>query len=436
MIHIGLVIWSPHITGGLQKVGFALVNAMIARGHAVTVFYRRRRGQTLQPPAELHADAVLCPLDLDRSVCLSPEGPAYLKQARERLVSSGIDVLAALFSWDSLLFFPYLLRGTDIPLLVSEHNNPTIINTERWNAYERHACLTAADGIHTLLQSFVPMYPEFLRERITVIPNPVAVESLSPPSRVVRADGFRLLAAGRFVDAMKQFSLLLEAFASLAESFPGWRLTLCGDGPDAKLYRKLIARYGLEERIKLPGVVADMPSLYKDSDLVCVPSRYEGFSLVAVEAGAFSLPVVGFAGCSGVNEVVVHSENGLLAPEMTAPALAERLAALMADEQSRRRMGERGRELCVRFLPETVFDQWEALLRETAQRKGHTRLQALSAPASGEDASVTALREILGRSSPFARPFGLKIVLRLQTLKTRAAGFFAASSHFLSGRQP
>ena len=418
MLTIGLVIWSPHITGGLQKVGFALANAMVARGHAVTVFYRRRRGPAIRPPAELHPDVALRPLDLDRSLRPSPEGPALLSKARDSVVSSGIDVLAALFSWDSLLFFPCLLRDTGIPLLVSEHNNPDIINAERWNAYERHACLAAADSIHTLLRGFVPMYPEVLRDRITVIPNAVAAGAPPSPFRGGRPGGRTLLAAGRFVDGMKQFSLLIKAFSRIAGDFPDWRLILCGDGPDSGRYRRLIAAEGLEGRIDLPGVEADMASRYEASDLVCVPSRYEGFSLVAVEANAFSLPVVGFAGCSGVNEVIVNGENGLLVPEMSVSALAGQLAALMADEGARRRMGERGRELCVRFSPEAVFAQWEAMLQETARRKGRTRLQNLPAPAVGENAAVSALREILGRPSPFARPFGLRVALRLQSLKT------------------
>jgi hypothetical protein len=111
---------------------------------------------------------------------------------------------------------------------------------------------------------------------------------------------------------------------------------------------------------------------------------------------------VGFAQCPGVNEVIVHGENGILAPEMTAQSLAAGLRVLMKNAAARRQMGERGQELLARYAPEKIYDQWGKLLAETAERKNRTRLNYRE-PSERERAEL-ALREILCRPALFARP--------------------------------
>ena len=402
-MHAGIVIWNLCVTrGGRERVGADLASAMLSRGHAVTVFFQG--DGTRAPLLPLPPEARLCPLNISAEpVSAAPAWSPDLVKAKARLAGSGIDVLAALFSSDSLLLFPYLLHDTGIPLLVSEHNHPDIINNERWNSYERHACLASADRIHVLLRSYVPFYPAFLHDRITAIPNAAPNEQTSATPRSESSSG-RLLAAGRFTDKHKQFSLLIEAFALLAADFPDWTLTLCGDGPDAAMYDRLIARHKLTQRVERPGLVTDMARRYRESDLLCIPSRYEGFPMVALEAQQAGLPVVGFAGCSGVNEIVLHGENGLLAENMNATSLAGELARLMADTNLRQHMAARSRELNARYKPDAVFDAWERLLLETAACGGRTRLQTLRFPDNEEERSVAALREILDRPAPFARP--------------------------------
>ena len=164
----------------------------------------------------------------------------------------------------------------------------------------------------------------------------------------------------------------------------------------------MIRNLGLARRVELPGMVPNMAQYYSNSDLFCIPSRYEGFPRVLLEAHNFGLPAVGFASCPGTNEIIIHGENGLLAEEMTAESLAAQLAMLMRDGDVRRRFGQRARELCSRYAPEPVYDQWEALLRETAACKDNTRLQSLP-PLTEQEQAQARLREILCRPTPVTR---------------------------------
>jgi hypothetical protein len=151
-----------------------------------------------------------------------------------------------------------------------------------------------------------------------------------------------------------------------------------------------------------PGMVENIDAYYAKAHVFCIPSRYEGFGMVIVEAQRHGLPAVGFADCTGTNEIIVHGENGLLAPERTPAALAATLQVLLRSAALRDRMGRRAQELLARYDARTVMDQWENLLTEAAALQGRTRLQYTR--RAERTAVESALREILEREHPFSRP--------------------------------
>ncbi|SHN52172.1 glycosyltransferase family 4 protein [Desulfovibrio litoralis] len=414
-MHIGLVIWNlMENRGGLQRVGIDLANAMLERGHELTIFYYSPTNK--QTPC--------FPLDKRIKIkrLILPPYVDSIFQAKKIIVEANIDVMVALFSWSKLMWIPVLLQHTGIPLIISEHNHPEIINTEKWNAYERHACLAAADKIHLLQQNFVAMLPKTLEPRIEVIPNAANFLSEYKINKVEKRRK-RIIAAGRFVDTHKQFSLLIKAFISLAGKFPDWDLCICGDGEDAHVYKALVWRSKLEDRIYFPGMVDDLSSFYALSDIFCMPSRYEGFGLVMTEAQTFELPVVGFASCTGVNEIVIHNENGLLAEEMTAQSLAKKLRELMINKELREKLGKNGKKLLSRYQPDKIFDQWEKLINEANQLKNKTQLQRTWLENKNE-ALFVDLQEILARPLPFKNLLTLrfKILFYLETLRDKSVG--------------
>jgi glycosyltransferase involved in cell wall biosynthesis len=393
-MRIGFVIWSLfRIRGGLERLGANLVHAMRERGHDCVAFHQGS-GKTGQPLYPLPDNVETADLALHDEVSL--------RRAKERLCEQNIDVLCAMFSWEDLLWFPALCNNTGIPLLISEHNLPKVIEEERWNRYERLACMAGADAIHLLSHAFTASLPEFLQERVTVIPNPVEPPAAVDWSDREKASRKRLLAAGRLEDGHKQFSLLIQAFALLAPTFPDWDLRICGEGSNKENYKSLLAALGFAQRVSLPGRIDDMDAEYASAHLFCIPSRYEGFGMVTTEAQRFGLAVVGFAACSGVNEVIVHGKSGVLAPEMTAQCLAASLRTLMKNASLRREMGECGQALLSRYTPEKIYGQWETLLAQTAKKKKYTAL--CFRELNAQEYVIAALQEIVARRHPFARP--------------------------------
>jgi glycosyltransferase involved in cell wall biosynthesis len=84
---------------------------------------------------------------------------------------------------------------------------------------------------------------------------------------------------------------------------------------------------------------------------------------------AHGLPVVGYAGCAGVREIISDGQNGSLAQgNGSADALAEALLFLMKDDARRQSMGAAATASMRRFAPRAVFDRWEDLFREVSGR--------------------------------------------------------------------
>lgn len=92
------------------------------------------------------------------------------------------------------------------------------------------------------------------------------------------------------------------------------------------------------------GRQEDMPSVFGDADIVCLPTYYaEGIPKVLVEAAACGLPIV-TTDWPGCREIVEHGVNGLLVPIKSPVALADALETLVRDSELRHAMGRRGRE--------------------------------------------------------------------------------------------
>lgn len=353
--------------GGAERVAVNIASGLAERGHECVLFYTAKEGST---PAYTLPDSV-------RTVNLGVFAPNedWLAKARRLMTREGLDAILAFNSTSFGSNLVKLCQSLHVPLVWSEHSAPKIIEAERWNRPDRLACMAASDAIVLLCKGFVSTLPPFLQQRTAVIPNS---NHLAPgQARPRRRGRRRILTAARLYEPAKQLSLLLRAAALLKPDFPDWEYRICGEGPSRTLYEESVRQLGLEELVCLAGNKDNIAAEYEAADIFVFPSRYEGFGLALAEAQSFGLPAVGFAGCTGVNEIIVHDESGLLAPHMTAESLADAMRALMRDEELRARMGTRARELSARYDAAHILDQWEAIFRDVASRPGPVALDAL-----------------------------------------------------------
>ena len=365
-MRIALDIHDIRPTGGLENMITGLAVEMARRGHEVTAFTWSPSGT---PPRFIQ------PNGLRLRYYVFTGDASTVHPLQEALQRCRPDVFVSPSSFNNVIFWSAVLRGTGIPLLYSEHSNPWRIEEERWNKSERQAVLWAADAIHLLVPSYINSVPHKLRNKCHVIGNTISWPTTLPP-RMDHAPC--LLSLGRFA-SVKQIPLLVQAFSLLAEDFPDWELHIWGEGGERSSIIKTIAITNCP-KIYLHGLATQPSQQYTQADIFCIPSRFEGFPLTVIEAFSYGVPVVGFAECSGVNSLVRPNRNGSLADEMTPKSLAESLRPLMENPALRQSLGEAARQDALAFSPAIIYDQWEHLLLETAAHKGHTKLQLMDDP--------------------------------------------------------
>jgi glycosyltransferase involved in cell wall biosynthesis len=174
-------------------------------------------------------------------------------------------------------------------------------------------------------------------DRMRVVPNGVT------PERFHRADpeGPIVLSVGR-LHQRKGIDHLIRAMPAIRERVPEARLWIGGRGEREADLRKLSRDLGLDDVVEFLGFVPDedLPDLYARSMVFAMPSLYEGFGIVMLEAMAAHLPVVAFR-TGATPEVIEEGTTGFLADPHT---LADRLATVLEDPKRAAEMGRGGRE--------------------------------------------------------------------------------------------
>ncbi len=155
---------------------------------------------------------------------------------------------------------------------------------------------------------------------------------------------------------------VIRLFARVHEATDA-HLLLLGDGPERVSCRILAEELGIQSRISFLGNRATVQDVLPLADLLLLPSTVESFGLVALEAMACGVPVVGYEG-GGLPEVVRQGEDGLLAPLGDLERMIEMTLELLQNENRRSTMSEKARTRALEtFSTEKVTAEYEAVYR-------------------------------------------------------------------------
>jgi len=166
---------------------------------------------------------------------------------------------------------------------------------------------------------------------------------------------------------------LIGAMPLLLERVPHARAIIAGGGDLEDYLRALASEIGVAEQVHVLGPRKDVPALMHAIDVFVMPSIWEGFGLVLLEAMAAGRPIVA-SRVATIPEVVADRETGLLVPAGDPLALAEALAELAGQPEEASRFGEAGRERLRRqFSVEKVVGDTELLYRELLEEHSVTK---------------------------------------------------------------
>lgn len=213
------------------------------------------------------------------------------------------------------------------------------------------------ERIHTIYYGYdpAPGDPAALRHE-------VRAELGLPPEQIVIGMVCRLI-------EQKGISYGIRAFGQIAGQFPDAQLVIAGEGALRPALEAEVKALKLEDRARFLGWRADGARVMAAYDIFLMPSLWEGFGLVMLEAMGQRLPIVGSA-VSALPEVVVDGETGLLVPPRDVDGLAAALRLLLADAPLRKHMGLMGQErLETHFSIQKMVDETVALYEQLLKRQ-------------------------------------------------------------------
>jgi len=200
----------------------------------------------------------------------------------------------------------------------------------------------------TLLARNPSLAPE---SKIRIIHNSIHLSRFpleKTPLFEAREGEILLGCAGR-LSVEKGHHLLLEMMQELkAEGFR-CRLLLAGEGKLEGSLKQSAESLGVDHMVEFLGFVEDMPSFYSSIDIFLLPSAFEGFGYVLIEAMASRKPVVAFDVGSSV-EIVEHGRTGYLVPPNQVQEMANYVIELAGDRELRVKFGENGRSRVEEFF--------------------------------------------------------------------------------------
>jgi glycosyltransferase involved in cell wall biosynthesis len=182
-------------------------------------------------------------------------------------------------------------------------------------------------------------------------------------ARALTPGPLRVVAVGNVI-ARKGFHALIDGLALLPRE--GWRLRICGrldaEPGYAQSLRAQVERLGLGGQIALAGGLDDaaLAEALSNSDVLAVPSSYEGYGIVYVEGMGFGLPALASA-AGAAGEIVTPGRDGWLVPPEDPGAIAAALGPVLADRDRLRAMSLAARQ---RFDTHPTWDQSMARIRK------------------------------------------------------------------------
>jgi len=405
-----------HGVGGLERAVRDLVRHLAARNVEVTLItpppaWHRQQGAGdpfASPRIRVrHVPYVTFPGANRRGTTVLDRSTAYLlfglragRLARSLVADGEIDVVHG--HGASVLGYARHRSSAGAPLVFDPHGLEEFGGTgarlplAKWLGYAplRRAVRTCARAADCVVSTDTSIEPAILRhlkvgrDRVRTVPNgidlPEAGNLAGPPEGAILrqrhgigAGETVLVSAGR-LEHSKGLDVMADALArATGPESPlvasGWRWIIVGTGPYRRAIEKAVSTHRLDRHVIYTGRVseADLHAWYEAGSLFVHPTRYEGSSLVTLEAMAHRKAVVATR-VGGLPDKVRPGENGWLVNADDAGGLADAIQAAARDPGALRAMGARSRAIVEEeFAWATLVDRQLAVYREVlrAQRR-------------------------------------------------------------------
>ena len=217
--------------------------------------------------------------------------------------------------------------------------------------------LKKLDRMVVLTESARTDWPEL--HNLSLIPDPLPFRVEAMSNNMSK----RILSIGRYAYE-KGNDLLLHAWAQVEKKYSDWSLDIYGMGEQTPYYT-LMDELGIDKnRCHLYGSLKNVKEEYLRSSFFVLPSRFEGFGLVIIEAMSCGLPVISFDCEDGPRNIISDGVNGFLISPFDTEEFANKIIQLIQDEDLRHHMANNAHQVSCRYDLTIIAAQWQKLFDE------------------------------------------------------------------------
>ncbi len=241
---------------------------------------------------------------------------------------------ADIFAGIASLFLP-----RDIAWIFSEHcvynRRRTlkifkILDNFTYNRYSKIVCVSKQ--VEFALLNWIPSNKGKTKVISNAVPIPKFLNSCSVKT-------YDILFVGRLTK-QKSVEILLKAIKILKNKYSkNLKIAIVGDGELKENLNNLTVELGVNREVKFLGVRKDVKELMVSSKIFVLPSRWEGFGIVIIEAMSNMLPVIA-TNVGGIPELIEDGKDGILVPPENPKALARAISNLLENEELREKLSK------------------------------------------------------------------------------------------------
>jgi glycosyltransferase involved in cell wall biosynthesis len=381
----------PPAPGGAEDHVFHISSELKKRGHDVKVFtsdlYTEVPFKRIEDPNPNHKG-----IPVIRFKAYSFKGEmhyVFIPKMTKALLKEPTDIIHThSYGYFQSTIGAFAKIVTDKPLIITPHFHP---QWSMWGGKRRKGLRKVYDRIlakssmntpdlvicHTRNEKELLRQYEIPESKMRIIPAGVdftRFEEIPSPNifkEKYNIQGKMVLYSGRLA-SNKGLLHLIESIPSVLSEYPHTTFVLVGE--DEGLKKDLISRVrelGISNNVIFTGYIEDYDlflSAYSACDIFVLPSEYEAFGIVLLEAAACEKPCIGTR-VGGVPEVIVEGKTGLLVKYGDSKELAAAIIELLGDESKRKQMGKTARERVKNtYTWPKIVDQLESVYKEVLSR--------------------------------------------------------------------
>lgn len=353
-------------------------NYLAAHGHEVHIITTDQRNGhhafTLDTRIEIHDLGINYELDNELSrwkrLLITRKKRAKHRAALEQLLHSIKPDITIAAGFQAKDFLHKLKDGSKkilelhsskyTPILMYPKSQPLLRLYGQWRIKQYERLARQYDSFVILTQEELPLWHRV--KNVTAIPNP---RTFSSETRI-DTTAKQVIAVGRY-EYQKNFSELIDLWATVAPRHPGWQLNIYGHGPYKEMLREQIQRLSLSDSCTLHNGTPDIYHRYLEHSIYAMTSHFEGLPMVLLEAQALGLPIVSYALPSGPRDIVTDGNDGFLIPVGDKVAFAQRLSQLMDSVELREQMSVAAHRASERYGLDRIMTLWLNLFKAVRQ---------------------------------------------------------------------